>query len=320
MQNTRLLAFGDSLTAGYHAMGNSFSPWAPVICKLLGVAKVDHIGFSGFTTKQLVDSLDEVEAMDLVQKEWPGLRYHMSRHKYSVVLIMAGTNDLADQMPTSEIVDNIAKLHGVAHSFGARTIALTMPESHAALSVGWLGRAREQANEAIRQWARKQPKEKVHLVEGATLVPFDRKSGLWEPDGLHMSKAGYMAFGNRLAPLIEEFVRAPYNASVSDGGGGDTAALSPSEEAAQRRGQADKMRALGWRVGAAVRVHGLVKAAHHNGRTGRLLSVPADDAARLGVALDGAEADAKPLSVKRENLQLMLEVPAAEQKSVLDVD
>ena len=51
-----------------------------------------------------------------------------------------------------------------------------------------------------------------------------------------------------------------------------------------------------------------------------MLSVPADEAARLGVALDGAEADAKPLSVKRENLQLMLEVPAAEQKSVLDVD
>ena len=93
----RLLAFGDSLTAGYHSMGNSFSPWAPLLRDLLGVAAVDHIGMSGFTTAQLLESLDGASVQDVVPKAWPGLRRQLrTAGPYAAVLIMAGTNDESD--------------------------------------------------------------------------------------------------------------------------------------------------------------------------------------------------------------------------------
>jgi phospholipase/carboxylesterase len=57
----------------------------------------------------------------------------------------------------------------------------------------------------------------------------------------------------------------------------------------------------GWRLGAPVRLTGLQKAAHHNGKRGRLGSAPADATARVAVHLDEGGA---PLSVRRENLEL----------------
>ena len=147
----RLLAFGDSLTAGYHHSGASFSPWAPLLCKLLNVTACDHVGMSGFTTKQLLNSLDAEEVFDVVPKAWTGLRRQMrTGGPYDVVLIMAGTNDLADKVTTSQLLENLVALHDVAHAQGARTVAMTIPESHAAKMVGWLGHARDDANAAIR--------------------------------------------------------------------------------------------------------------------------------------------------------------------------
>ena len=104
---------------------------------------------------------DEASRSDVVPREWPGLRYQMHTAgppgTYACVLIMAGTNDLADRVPTETIVDNLAALHAVAHAYGARTIAMTIPESHAALKVGWLSRARSDANAALKAWALQTP-------------------------------------------------------------------------------------------------------------------------------------------------------------------
>ena len=203
----RLLAFGDSLTAGYHRSGAAFAPWAPVLRDQLGVAAVDHIGLSGMTAAQMVRFADQEVVTDVVPRQWPGFRTQLRTHKYEVVLIMCGTNDLADYEPSARIVEHIAALHSMAHEAGARSVAMTIPESKAALHVDWLGQARRATNEAIMSWARAQPVEKVHLVDAAALVPFTEavQPRLWEFDGLHMSKAGYECFGRRLAPLIQQF-------------------------------------------------------------------------------------------------------------------
>ena len=85
----RLLAFGDSLTAGYHASGNAFAPWAPLLCKLLGADKCDHVGMSGFTSQQLVDSMSVSSVEDVVPRAWPGLKHKLQiEGPYDVVLIM----------------------------------------------------------------------------------------------------------------------------------------------------------------------------------------------------------------------------------------
>ena len=281
----RLLAFGDSLTAGYHSQGLAFAPWAPLLEQLLGDSvKVDHLGLSGFTSQQMLDSAEQQAVTDVVPRTWPGYSHKLRLHQYDVVIILCGTNDLADQEPTQHLVRNIAQLHSVAHAAGARSVAMTIPDSKAAQHIDWLRRARHDANEAIRAWAATQPG--VHFVDAAVLVPYSDTSGLWEPDGLHMSQSGYEAFGRGLGPLISDFVKAVAPRCQLDG---DSAA--GTDAAARPRG---------WWRGTTVRIVGLTKATHHNGKTGKLSGTTGRDG-RVGVELD----DHITLAVRSVNLEIV---------------
>ena len=54
----RILAYGDSLTAGYTMVSphtREYSPWAPHVAAALGIP-IDHVGMSGWTTKQMLDN------------------------------------------------------------------------------------------------------------------------------------------------------------------------------------------------------------------------------------------------------------------------
>lgn len=279
----RVLAFGDSLTAGYYQSGAKFAPWAPLLAKLLDLGTIDHIGMSGFTTGEMVECLDSEAVTDCVPRTWPGLRHKLnsSALRYDAVLILGGTNDLADKVSTGTLVENLASLHRVAHEHGAKTVAMTIPESHAALRVPWLGRAREEANAAVRSWAAAQPPQRVRLVEAATIVPFseDQQPRLWEPDGLHMSAKGYEAFGRGLARMLVDYLRAEPSTHTPSGGVGASDVQT---------------------AGTAVRIDGLKGAPQHNGKTGRLAG-RAGREGRVGVVLD----DGHVLSVRRENVILL---------------
>ena len=299
----RLLAFGDSLTAGYHHMGHAFAPWAPLLQSLLGSDVVcDHIGLSGFTTQQMLDTADEQNVTDVVPMSWPGYRTQLRRHRYDVVLILGGTNDLADYghgpMPTQRTVSNLATLHAYAHEAGARSVAMTIPESKGAVYFETRSppfRVRLDANEAIRAWAAKQPAHQVHFVDASALVPYSGTNGLWEPDGLHLSQRGYEAFGRALAPQIADFVRATRGAPN----------MAPMPAGSSAASAADADAEPGWHPGARVSIFGLTKAAQHNGKYGRLSArAPPSgggEGRRLGVELEEGGA---VLSVRCENLVL----------------
>ena len=135
----RLLAFGDSLIAGYVDHGASFFPWAPVLQEQLSAECVDHVGFSGWTTRQMCDHTD-TEGRDVCDRIWPGLRHALRAAEarcggYHVVIILVGTNDLADRVPVDTFMSQLASLHETAHDFGARTVALTIPQSAASEQV-----------------------------------------------------------------------------------------------------------------------------------------------------------------------------------------
>ena len=270
----RILALGDSLTAGYHDSGNSFSPWAPLLCKLLGVEAVDHVGYSGFTTGQILQAKDLPIVRDVVPREWPGYCHQLSTHKYDVVLILVGTNDFADKVPADAILANIVTLHEIAHQAGARTIAMSAPESKAALHVPWLGALRREANEAIRTWAQAQPSSHVAFVDAAAIVPFSETAvpRLWEYDGLHMTADGYKALGHGLARMTREFI----------------CGQMPSDH---------------MRTGATVRICGLTRAPQHNGKVGTVNGRIGRDG-RLGVEVAGGHV----LALRRDNIELLDEI------------
>ena len=197
----RILAIGDSLTAGY-CMPPPFKPWAPVLSKLLpGTPIVDHIGCSGWTTSQLVVAADSASVHDVCGEEWPGARTKLGTVKYDVGIIMGGTNDLAYGVSTKDIVANLASLHQMCWNAGAsKTVLCSIPPS-----AGSGNPAHGAANDALRAWADAQG-TKVLFVDSSSLVPFARPSPLWMMDGLHMTAEGYEQFGTRLADAIAGFV------------------------------------------------------------------------------------------------------------------
>ena len=60
---------------------------------------VDTIGFSAWTTKQMVANMDSQSGRDGVGKKWPGLKVALEDEKsqkkqVDLVILMAGTNDV----------------------------------------------------------------------------------------------------------------------------------------------------------------------------------------------------------------------------------
>ena len=185
-----------------------------------------------------------------------------------------------------------------AHEAGARSVAMTIPESKGAVYFETRSppfRVRLDANEAIRAWAAKQPAHQVHFVDASALVPYSGTNGLWEPDGLHLSQRGYEAFGRALAPQIADFVRATRGAPN----------MAPMPAGPSAASAADADAEPGWYPGARVSIFGLTKAAQHNGKYGRLSArAPPSgggEGRRLGVEL---EEGGTVISVRCENLVL----------------
>ncbi|KAA8497010.1 hypothetical protein FVE85_0739 [Porphyridium purpureum] len=236
---TRILCYGDSLTAGFCHSG-PFTPYALALKAHLetllcdsGLPQVSSVQFtidvhgaSGVRATHLADDtvLDsDGTEVDVCDTAYDGLRRALEKvpvecntdslskevsSAYKCCLIMAGTNDLADidnGMQTVEVVvDSLVKLHTVCHLAGVRTIALSIPPNR------WSSRGDDSAysaqwtrlNALLKQWAN--GSTMCDFVDVSTLVPYDEAtaSKLWEYDGLHMNAAGYNQLGHMLAPYV----------------------------------------------------------------------------------------------------------------------
>ena len=76
---------------------------------------VDFVGLSGWTTTQMVESLDCTECVDVCQRSWKGLRAKLGERAFSHCVILAGTNDLS-RSTASEIMQNVVALSRAASS------------------------------------------------------------------------------------------------------------------------------------------------------------------------------------------------------------
>lgn len=70
----RVLAFGDSLTAGYVDRGRGFNPYAARLSTLLEEVPVDHVGLSGWTVGEMLENAENPECIDVCGRVWSGLR------------------------------------------------------------------------------------------------------------------------------------------------------------------------------------------------------------------------------------------------------
>jgi len=164
----KVIAIGDSLTAGKVYCANLkelFPAGSSIQCigeESAGVKRVQQLATQGYL---------------------PGADY---------VIVLVGVNDLASGRSISTIISGLEKIYDLAHSVGAKVIAVTLTP--------WLGHSKggklNQETRDVNSWIRNQSNADI-VVETTTLghagylLP-DYNAG----DGLHLSAAGQRALAN----------------------------------------------------------------------------------------------------------------------------
>jgi hypothetical protein len=94
---------------------------------------VEHIGLSGLTVGELIETLNQKTTTDRCGRVWPGLKSVLQEAKdkntpFSHVLILAGTNDLASErygFRNHEDILKVENLAEIADSMSSISIART---------------------------------------------------------------------------------------------------------------------------------------------------------------------------------------------------
>lgn len=213
----RLLAYGDSLTAGCYGWCNLFTPYAEgLVTALLPdvAAEVWICGLSGLTADEMVAGLSSPSLEDVVGRKGKGLRHILDKDQnLDAAVIMAGTNDLADSPLPAKVVSDVRALHEACHRAGVPTIVLSVPPSRASQRQAKYEALRVEVNRQLLTWAKGAPHGArsngdahragvLAFVDAERLMPYDSDSGFWEPDGLHFTREGSLHFGVRLAEKL----------------------------------------------------------------------------------------------------------------------
>lgn len=177
---------------------------------------VRHSGLPGWTAAQLASP--EGNLISILD------RIKSSTGTYpSIVIILAGTNDLAyctNESQCNEIFHSIQRIHGICHDRQIDTVALSIPPS------AWQNQSNNDSakyakliNDEIQHWTI-ETKQKVVLNEvlgdrqpiadyvSFPITSYDPSSGFWSSDGLHFSPEGYKFIGESLALPIKEIIKS----------------------------------------------------------------------------------------------------------------
>ena len=192
----RVLAFGDSLTAG--TSGMELFPYAPHLERAIQRENtaVRHRGMPGWTTQSMLDDLDG---------ERTGLRTAVKAGHPDVVIILAGSNDLGFGFTEEKITKNLLQLHSTCYENGvARTVAVAIPPSGYQSQVASAAALANAVNRNLKAFADSESR--------ATYVPFpfDFEQGgeNWFMDTLHFSETGYRVLGESLAPVVDQILKS----------------------------------------------------------------------------------------------------------------
>ena len=202
----RILCFGDSLTAGTSPPNAEYFPYATYLEQALkdrGLENVvvRHRGMPGWTTQQMLKDLDG---------ERTGLRSAIIGavkqdpvNALSLVILLAGTNDMAHGSSADQIASNVRRLHDVSYENGVpRTLAIGIPPSGYQSQVPSAAALAADINGKLEQFV----SEEVKASYIASPFPFERGGKNWAPDTLHFSPRGYQVLAECLAPVVEQIL------------------------------------------------------------------------------------------------------------------
>lgn len=191
----RILALGDSLTAGFSLRGTRHDPYTDKLGELLqgqGLSvSIDNHGEDGDTTDGMLFRLSQL-LKTTKEVGGPG---------YTHMILLGGTNDLGGRDPKN-VIKNLARIHGLAREHSMKTFAVTLPEHAQDKRIEWLPVEREEINDFLRNeyaetlvdLAREHPQ---HSLSDADLALY------WD-DGLHFTAKGYERMGEIIFANIKD--------------------------------------------------------------------------------------------------------------------
>jgi lysophospholipase L1-like esterase len=200
---TRVLCYGDSLTAGWCKAGAFFCPYGQILAEELGNAEVLVCGLSGRTAEEMLEVRHSASATDAANVGHTGkglARMLQDAGRQDVALILAGTNDLGHagfdpNLSAAKILDRVKQLHGICHAAGVRTVALIPP---CPMREPFRSMQRELAS-LMKIWAASEPEVLAHF-DVEEVVP-RAAAHLWD-DEIHMSREGQVELGKFLGQAL----------------------------------------------------------------------------------------------------------------------
>ena len=180
-QNTRIVALGDSLVVGDGSTsGNDF---VSVLSRRIGLA-IHNSGVIGLTTTQAINDLDE-----LVISRDP-----------DIVIIVLGGNDILQNVPQSQIIDNLRTIIQRIQNSGSRIILVA-------------------AHGSIFQSDREVTFANLAGETGASYVPNVLSGILGNPrylsDLVHPNDQGYELIADRIFPVLQSSINSLPNQDLS---------------------------------------------------------------------------------------------------------
>lgn len=197
-QPARILAYGDSLTAGTfnQAEPDDLYPYAPTLETALGnAAIVRHRGLPGFTAQFMLDNVDDAD-LGLC-----GILRKIRDPPIALAILLAGTNDVGCRTSADDICSALIGLHQAAHKLEVRTLAVGIPPSGFLTQDATAASTVAEVNERLRTWCSTQPNELADFVPHP-IRKYEAGGALWSRDGLHLSPEGYAATGEGLAEAV----------------------------------------------------------------------------------------------------------------------
>ena len=209
----RILCFGDSLTAGTTFESYQEYPYAPHLEKALKENNmattststsldimVRHKGYPGWTADQLLESASGPGGLRSIIQ-------NVQNPSLSLVVLLAGTNDLGYMRSPQEIVESLIGLHKLCLQDEGipNTIAIGIPSSAYQSINDDAKTAAHTTNELLKTWCENESNGKSTYFP----FPFDferNSEKLWSSDGLHFSPKGYEILGQSLVPLIQKLI------------------------------------------------------------------------------------------------------------------
>jgi lysophospholipase L1-like esterase len=183
-------------------------PYATHLEKGIDNVQVLHRGLPGWTANGMLMDLDG---------ERTGLRAALQRlkqqstddehiHPISLVILLAGTNDMGYGFDDEEITEDLKRLHEVCFENDVpRTIAIGVPPSGYQSMVATAAELAHRVNDSLELFCQESQGKSTYVD-----FPFEYEKGgvNWNIDTLHFSKEGYKLLGESLVPTVRTVLQS----------------------------------------------------------------------------------------------------------------